>query len=59
MLINNQRQKSKQGYSKNNQGQLAAFAKHQNISKDNFGICLKIQVYDTCVLTAMTQGVEA
>ncbi|MEG7521924.1 MAG: hypothetical protein M3H12_02325, partial [Chromatiales bacterium] len=37
---------------------LAAFAKHRDIFKGNFGTCLKRQVYNSCVLPAMTYGAE-
>ena len=36
----------------------AAYAKHQDIFKSNHAICLKIQVYNLCVLPAMTYGAE-
>ncbi len=32
----------------------AAYAKHQGIFKSNLAICLKRQVYNSCVLPAMT-----
>ena len=35
-----------------------AFAKHQDIFKINRAICLKRQVYNSCVLPAMTYGAE-
>ena len=35
-----------------------AFAKHRDIFKGNIGICLKRQVYTSCVLTAMTYGID-
>ena len=35
-----------------------AFAKHRDIFKSNIGTCLLRQVYNTCVLPAMTYGVE-
>ena len=37
---------------------LAAYAKHRDIFKSNLAICLKRQVYNSCVLPAMTYGVE-
>ena len=36
----------------------AAYAKHRDIFKSNLAICLKIQVYNSCVLPAMTYGTE-
>ena len=36
----------------------AAYAKHRNIFKSNLAICLKRQVYNSCVLPAMTYGAE-
>ncbi|KAK2158129.1 hypothetical protein NP493_1820g00012 [Ridgeia piscesae] len=36
----------------------AAFAKHRDISKDNIETCLKRQVYNSCVLPAITYGAE-
>ena len=36
----------------------AAYAKHRDIFKSNLAICLKIQVYNSCVLPAMTYGAE-
>ena len=36
----------------------AAYAKHRDIFKSNLAICLKRQVYNSCVLPAMTYGVE-
>ena len=36
----------------------AAYAKHRNIYKRNIAICLKRQVYNSCVLPAMENGVE-
>ena len=36
----------------------AAYAKHRDIFKSNFAICLKRQVYNSCVLPAMTYGAE-
>ena len=35
-----------------------AFAKHRDIFKGNIGTCLKRQVYNSCVLSAMTYGAE-
>ncbi|KAK2190367.1 hypothetical protein NP493_82g00031 [Ridgeia piscesae] len=35
-----------------------AFAKHRDIFKSNIGTCLKRQVYNSCVLLAMTYGAE-
>ena len=35
-----------------------AFAKHRDIFKGNNGACLKRQVYNSCVLPAMTYGAE-
>ena len=35
-----------------------AFAKHSDIFKDNIGTCLKRQIYNSCVLPAMTYGAE-
>ncbi|KAK2186535.1 hypothetical protein NP493_197g03030 [Ridgeia piscesae] len=35
-----------------------AFAKHRDIFKGNIGTCLKRQVYNSCVLPAMTYGAE-
>ena len=35
-----------------------AFAKHRDIFKSNIGTCLKRQVYNSCVLPAMTYGAE-
>ena len=34
------------------------YAKHQNIFKSNFPICLKRKVCNSCVLPAMTYGAE-
>ena len=34
----------------------AAYAKHRDIFKSNLAICLKRQVYNSCVLPAMTYG---
>ena len=34
------------------------FAKHRDIFKGNIGACLKRQVYNSCVLPAMTYGAE-
>ena len=34
----------------------AAYAKHWDIFKSNLAICLKRQVYNSCVLSAMTYG---
>ena len=36
----------------------AAYAKHREIFKSNLVICLKRQVYNSCVLPAMTYGAE-
>ena len=36
----------------------AAYTKHRAIFKSNLAICLKRQVYNSCVLPAMTYGVE-
>ena len=36
----------------------AAYAKHRHIFKSNLAICLKRQVYNSCVLPAMTYGAE-
>ena len=36
----------------------AAYAKHRDIFKSNLAICLKRQVYNSCVLRAMTYGAE-
>ena len=36
----------------------AAYAKHRDIFKSNLAICLKRQVYNYCVLPAMTYGAE-
>ena len=33
-----------------------AFTKHRDIFKGNIGTCLKRQVYNSCVLPAMTYG---
>ena len=35
-----------------------AFAKHRDIFKGNIRTCLKSQVYNSCVLPAMTYGAE-
>ena len=35
-----------------------AYAKHRDIVKSNFAICLKRKVYNSCVLPAMTYGAE-
>ncbi|KAK2165403.1 hypothetical protein NP493_1367g01065 [Ridgeia piscesae] len=35
-----------------------AFAKHRDIFKGNIGTCLKRQVYNSCVLSAMTYCAE-
>ena len=35
-----------------------AFAKHRYIFKSNIGSCLKRQIYNSCVLPAMTYGAE-
>ncbi|KAK2178458.1 hypothetical protein NP493_543g03022 [Ridgeia piscesae] len=34
------------------------FAKHRDIFKGNIGACLKRQIYNSCVLPAMTYGAE-
>ena len=36
----------------------AAYAKHRDIFKSNLAICLKRQVYNSCVLPAMAYGAE-
>ena len=36
----------------------AAYAKHWDIFKSNLAICLKRQVYNSCVVPAMTYGSE-
>ena len=36
----------------------AAYAKHRDIFKSNLAICLKRQLYNSCVLPAMTYGAE-
>ena len=36
----------------------AAYAKHRDIFKSNLAICLKRQVYNSCVLPAMTYGAD-
>ena len=36
----------------------AAYAKHRDIFKSNLAICLKRQVYNSCVLPAMTYGAK-
>ncbi len=35
-----------------------AYAKHRDILKSNLAICLKRQVFNSCVLPAMTYGAE-
>ena len=35
-----------------------AFVKHRDIFEGNIGTCLKRQVYNSCVLPAMTHGAE-
>ena len=35
-----------------------AFAKHRDIFKSNIGTCLKKQIFNSCVLPAMTYGAE-
>ncbi|KAK2178030.1 hypothetical protein NP493_565g02021 [Ridgeia piscesae] len=35
-----------------------AFTMHRDIFRDNIGTCLKRQVYNSCVLPAMTYGAE-
>ncbi|KAK2184475.1 hypothetical protein NP493_265g02030 [Ridgeia piscesae] len=47
-----------QGDSKENHGRMDRFAKHPDICKGNIGTCLKRQVYNSCVLPAMTYGAE-
>ena len=37
----------------------AAYAKHRDIFKSNLAICLKRQVYNSCVLPDMTYGTDA
>ena len=37
----------------------AAYAKHRDIFKNNLAMCLKRQVYNSCVLPAMTYGARA
>ena len=39
-------------------GGWAAYAKHRDIFKSNLAICLKRQVYNSCVLPAVTYGAE-
>ena len=36
----------------------ATYPKHRDIFKNNLDICLKRQVYNSCVLPAMTYGAE-
>ena len=36
----------------------ATYAKHRDIFKSNLSICLKRQLYNSCVLPAMTYGAE-
>ena len=36
----------------------AAYSKHRDIFKSNIAICLKRQVYNSCLLPAMTYGAE-
>ena len=36
----------------------AAYAKHRDIFKSNLAICLKRQVYNSCVVPAMTYGAD-
>ena len=36
----------------------AAYAKHRDIFKSNLAICLKRQVYNSCVLPAIPYGAE-
>ena len=36
----------------------AVYAKHRDIIKSNLAICLKRQVYNSCVLPAMAYGAE-
>ena len=36
----------------------AAYAKHRDIFKSNLAICLKRQVYNSCVLPGMTYGAD-
>ena len=35
-----------------------AFAKHRDICKGNIGTCLKTQIYNSCILPAMTYDAE-
>ena len=35
-----------------------SFAKHHDIFKGNIGTCLKKQIYNSCVIRAMTYGAE-
>ena len=37
---------------------MTPFAKHRDIFKGSIGICLKRQLYNSCVLPAMTYGAE-
>ena len=37
----------------------AAYAKHRDIFKSNLAICPKRQVYNSCVLPAMTYGADS
>ncbi|KAK2182916.1 hypothetical protein NP493_332g01023 [Ridgeia piscesae] len=37
---------------------LTAFTRHRDIFKGNIGTCLKRQIYNSCVLPAMTYGTE-
>ena len=37
---------------------MAGWAKHRDIFKSNHAICLKRQVYNSCVLPAMTHGAD-
>ena len=37
----------------------AAYAEHRDIFKSNIAICLKIQLYNSCVLPAMTYGADS
>ena len=41
-----------------NHDSLCGIAKHRDIFKSNLAICLKRQVYNSCVLPAMTYGAE-
>ena len=41
-----------------NHGRLGGIAKHRDIFKSNLAICLKRQVFNSCVLPAMTYGAD-